>query len=261
MFLKTVNLWEAVPGLCQETPTLDIYVPRHKTSDIAVVILPGGGYGFRAEHEGKGYAEFLNAQGITAFVCQYRVNPHLFPLPLMDARRAVQYVRHYRDTYGICKDKVYIMGSSAGGHLAALTCTYRSALSLEQTDAIDREDHLPSGQILCYPVIALLGKGISHLSSGRMLLGEQQAELGEELSPHLIADAQTPRAFIWHTFDDEAVPVTNTLLYAQRLRQVGVNAEVHIYPHGRHGLGIATGISPVENWTKELFQWLTLKKD
>ena len=261
MFVKTVNLWENTPGLCEETPVLDVYVPEKKTSGMAVVILPGGGYNHRAQHEGKGYAEFFNEHGITAFVCQYRVYPHRFPLPLLDARRAMRYVRHHSAEYGIDINKVYIMGSSAGGHLAALTSTYQKSIEFEDVDEIDNQPFRPDGQILCYPVIALLGKGISHLSSGMMLLGEQQAELGEELSPHLIADEQTPRAFLWHTFDDEAVPVTNTLLYAQRLRQVGVNAEVHIYPHGRHGLGLATGISPVENWTKELLQWLTLEKD
>ena len=261
MCTKTVNLWNTVPGLCEETPTLDIYIPQQKTSDIAVVIFPGGGYGYRSEHEGKGYAEFLNKHGITAFVCQYRVNPHLFPLPLLDARRAVQYVRYHSASFGIHKNKVYIMGSSAGGHLAALTCTYRNALPIEHPDGIDQENHLPNGQILCYPVIALLGKGVSHLSSGMMLLGERQAEMGEELSPHLIADENTPPAFIWHTFDDGAVPVTNTLLYAQRLRQMGVNAEVHVYPYGPHGLGLAEDVPHVRNWTKELLQWLQLEKD
>jgi len=74
MFVKTVNLWENTPGMCEETPVLDIYVPENKTSDTAVVILPGGAYRGRAAHEGKGYAEFLNEHGITAFVCQYRVS-------------------------------------------------------------------------------------------------------------------------------------------------------------------------------------------
>lgn len=259
MFVKTVNLWENTPGLCEETPVLDIYVPEKKTSDIAVVVLPGGGYINRAGHEGAGYAEFLNAQGITAFVCQYRVAPHRFPLPLLDARRAMRYARYHSEEFGIDKNKVYIMGSSAGGHLAALTSTYYAPIEFEGADEMDAEDFKPNGQILCYPVIALLGKGVAHLNSGKNLLGDQHAYMGEELSPHLIADSTTPRAFLWHTFNDGGVNVINTLSYAKRLREVGVSAEVHVYPHGRHGLGLAKDTPHVRNWTHELLEWLELE--
>lgn len=258
MFVKTVNLWENAPGAYDKTPALDVFIPVKKTSDIAVVVLPGGGYHVHAPHEGAGYAEFLNAHGITAFVCPYRVYPHHFPLPLLDARRAVRYVRHHSEEFGIDKNKVYIMGSSAGGHLAALTSTYHKPIDFEGTDEIDKEDYRPNGQILCYPVISLLDEKFAHLSSGEMLLGEQHKALGDALSPNLMADETTPRAFVWHTFDDEAVNVINTLEYAKRLRQMGGNAEVHIYPHGRHGLGIANDTPYVHNWTQHLLDWLKL---
>ena len=261
MYVKTVNLWENTPGMCEEIPVLDIYVPENKTSRIAVVICPGGGYEERAEHEGKGYAEFLNAHGITAFVCQYRVAPHRFPLPLLDARRAIRHVRFHADEYGIDGDQVYIMGSSAGGHLAALTSTYHKPIDFEGLDEIDREDYRPNGQILCYPVISLLGKGLTHMGSGRNLLGELHVEQGEELSPHLIADETAPRAFLWHTFSDAGVNVNNTLLYAKRLRDVNVSAEVHIYPYGSHGLGLAEAVPHTRNWSKELLEWLALNEE
>ncbi len=221
-----------------------------------MVILPGGGYGGRTPYEGQGYAEFLNQHGITAFVCQYRVAPHHFPLPLLDARRAVRYVRYHSEEFGIAKDKVYIMGSSAGGHLAALTATYKAPIDFENLDEIDGEAFLPNGQILCYPVIKLLGKGIAHLSSGYNLLYDRQAELGEGLSPDLIADESTPKAFIWHTFDDESVHVQNSLDYAKRLRQMNVPTEIHIYPHGCHGLGLALNDSHVKDWSNQLLRWL-----
>ncbi len=258
MFIKTVNLWENTPGEYTTVPSLDIYLPENKTSDMAVVILPGGAYECHASHEGKDYADFFNRHGVSAFVLPYRVTPHHFPLPLLDARRAMRYVRYHSEELGIDKNKVYIMGSSAGGHLAALTSTYNAPIAFEGADEIDQESFRPDGQILCYPVIALLGKEIAHLYSGYNLLGKWQASKGEELSPHLIADSSAPPAFIWHTFTDEGVNVTNTLLYAQRLRQVNVNAEVHIYPHGKHGLGLATDIPRVGNWTQELLQWLGL---
>lgn len=258
MFMKTVNLWESTPGMCQEIPTLDIFIPVKKTAKTAVVICPGGGYRERANHEGAGYAEFLNAHGIAAFVCQHRVNPHRFPLPLLDARRAMRYVRFHSEEFDIDKDKVYIMGSSAGGHLAALTSTYHKAIDFEGMDEIDQEDYLPNGQILCYPVISLLDEKIAHYGSGKNLLGEQREALGDALSPNLIADETAPKAFIWHTFDDGCVNVSNSLQYAARLRQMNVNTELHIYPHGSHGLGLAANTPHVRNWTRDLLEWLEI---
>ena len=258
MYVKTVELWNDTPGTYNKIPSLDVYIPEQKTSDIAVVILPGGAYARHVEQEGKDYAEFLNEHGITAFVCPYRVTPHLFPLPLLDSRRAVRYVRYHSEEFGINKNKVYVMGSSAGGHLAALTSTYYKPIEFEGVDEVDKESFKPDGQILCYPVISLLGKGLSHLPSGQHLLGMQQAELGEELSPHLIADNTAPRAFLWHTFEDEVVNVNNTLLYAKRLRDMGISAEVHIYPQGRHGLGLAEEVPHTRNWSRELLEWLVL---
>ena len=262
MFVKTVNLWENTPGMCEEVPFLDIYVPENKTSDTAVVILPGGGYAGVGMHVGKSFAEFLNEHGITAFVCKYRVSPHQFPLPLLDARRALRYVRYHSAEYGIHKKKVYMMGSSAGGHLTALTSTYYEPIpELEGLDEIDKESGVPNGQILCYPVIALLGKGVTHFGSGKKLLGERHAELGEELSPHLIATEKAPKAFIWHTFADAGVNMINSLEYAKRLRQVGVSTELHIYPDGRHGSGLAKDVPHTCNWPKELLGWIALNED
>lgn len=258
MFVKTVNLWENTPGAYDKIPALDVYIPENKTSDIAIVVLPGGGYNHHAPHEGQGYAEFLNEHGITAFVLPYRVYPHQFPLPLLDARRAIRYVRYHSAEYGIDINKVYIMGSSAGGHLAALTCTYNAPVEFEGADEIDNEPFRPDGQILCYPVIALLGN-VAHQGSGDYLLGERLAELGEKLSPHLIADSSAPRAFIWHTFQDSGVVPANSLLYAKRLIEQGVNTELHIYPEGPHGQGIAKNIPHTHNWTRELLEWLQLE--
>lgn len=254
--MQTVKLWESVPGLCEVEPVLDIYLPENKTSDIAVVIMPGGGYGHLADHEGRGYAEFFNAHGIAAFVCKYRVSPHRFPLPPLDARRAVRYVRFHSEEFGISKQKVYVMGSSAGGHLAALTSTYDEPLEFEGLDAIDNESAKPDGQILCYPVIDLQTYGVAHVGSGQNLLGERFEELNGALSPNLIADGTTPKAFIWHTFNDPGVNVINSLDYARRLRQMNVPVEMHLYPDGRHGLGLAQENPHVADWGNRLIEWL-----
>ncbi|MDD6736211.1 MAG: alpha/beta hydrolase [Clostridiales bacterium] len=256
--IKT-QLWDKTPGMCEEIPQLTAYIPENKRSDAAVVIMPGGGYAMRADHEGKGYAEFLADNGYTAFVCDYRVAPHRFPLPLLDSRRAVRTVRANAAEYGIDKNKVLIMGSSAGGHLAALTSTYYEKIEFEGIDEIDREDFIPNGQILCYPVIKLLDKG--HLGSGENLMGDRAEELGEKLSPNNIVTDKTPPAFIWSTFSDGCVPVENSIDYAEALHNAGIGAELHVYPDGNHGLGLANGgecraNDHVSSWSGALLKWL-----
>lgn len=260
--MEKMNLWDKVPGMCEEIPMLTAYIPIVKKTDIAVVILPGGGYSMRAEHEGRGYAEFLNKNGITAFVVDYRVSPHRFPLPLLDSRRGIQMVRYYAEKYGIDKNKILIMGSSAGGHLAALTSTYYEEITdYDIKDNISKEDFVPNGQILCYPVINLLGKsGDVHFGTGINLLDEKYAELSYCLTPANIVSEKTPPAFIWHTFMDEAVNVKNSLDYAKALKDADVSVEMHIYPHGSHGLGIPENESKIDahvlQWTESLVKWL-----
>lgn len=248
------ELFEKTPGECEEIPKITAYIPDNKKSDGAIVILPGGGYGGRTGYEGEDYAKFFTEHGITAFVCSYRVAPHRFPLPLLDSRQAVRFVRHNSEKYGLDKEKVYIMGSSAGGHLAALTSTYKEELELE--DKADKENCIPNGQILCYPVIGLMDKEKGHIGSGKNLLGDKLEEMADKLNPCLIADKDTPRAFIWHTFNDGVVNVINSLEYAESLRRLDVSAEVHIFPEGEHGLGLALNAPYVAQWKGLLLKWL-----
>ncbi len=258
MKTQAFELWE-------NGTTMTYYAPAEKKSRGAVIIFPGGGYWGRAEHEGEGYAEFLTEHGISAFVVDYRVYPERFPTELLDARRAVRYVRYYAEKFGIDKDKIAVMGSSAGGHLVSMLCTYREEIEGENVDGIDRENYLPDKQILCYPVINLYDENVTHIGSGDALIGDSFHNGGDfvkrmRLSANLNADENTPEAFIWHTFDDELVDVRNTLQYASKLRQVGVCAEVHIFPHGRHGLGLATAENKfdphVAQWSELLIKWI-----
>ena len=131
------------------------------------------------------------------------------------------------------------MGSSAGVHLAALVATYFESIDFEDIDEIDKENFIPDKQILCYPVIALGGKAVAHIGSGKNLLGELYPGMWEDCSPNLIASEKTPDAFIWHTFKDGAVNVINSLKYAEKLRQLDKKVEMHIFPEGPHGLGLA----------------------
>ena len=185
MKTKIFELWNTVFGEYEEKPVLTGYFPDGIGKKSAVVIFPGGAYSGRADYEGKDYAEFLADNGIASFVVDYRVFPHHFPIQLADARRAVQYVRHYADKFGIDKDKIAVMGSSAGGHLAALTSTYYEDISIDSPDEIDKECFIPNAQILCYPVIKLLGKGVAHLGSGKNLLGDRRLKWARHSAPTL----------------------------------------------------------------------------
>ncbi len=251
-----MNLWESTPGTVLEVPTITAYVPEKKKSDAAVVIFPGGGYAIRADHEGRGYAEFLVEHGITAFVVDYRVKPHTFPLELLDARRGIRFVRAKAEEYKIDKNKIAVMGSSAGGHLAAMVSTYTKPIDFEGFDAIDEEDFLPNAQILCYPVICHpTGDGIAHAGSYMNLLGDNYPVLAESLDPALNVTENTPPAFIWHTANDTGVNVINSYTYAANLRKSGVPCEMHIFPDGPHGLGLAPNDPHVAQWSGLLVNW------
>lgn len=244
------NLWE---NTLEEEVAIEYYAPAEKRSDAAVVIFPGGGYTHRAQHEGKGYAEMLNEWGFTAFVVQYRVEPNYFPKPLLDARRAIQFVRARAAEFGVNKDKIAVMGSSAGGHLAALVSTYKEDIG-DLNDIVGQESYRPNAQILCYPVISC-DAAIWHKGSFDSLLGERIADI-KDFSPELLVDAETPKAFIWHTAEDPGVPVGNSYRYAEALSRYRIACELHVFPEGPHGLGRALNLPHVAQWTQLLHNWL-----
>lgn len=168
--MKEYTLWEEA-----ESTKIEWYAPKDKKTDAAVIVFPGGGYGMLCDYEGKDYAEYLNTLGITAFVAYYRCAPNYFPLPLLDARRAVRFVRANAEKFGIATDKIAVMGSSAGGHLSALVSTYMEKIDGEGVDAIDEIDFVPNAQILCYPVICSQ-ENVGHQGSYKNLLGDKYPE-------------------------------------------------------------------------------------
>ena len=259
MIIEKYNLWETIPGMHEEIPQITAYIPEYTKKNGAVVIYPGGGYRARAPHEGKGYAEFLATNGYCAFVVEYRVSPHRFPAPLLDARRGVKFARFYADKYGYDKNKIAVMGSSAGGHLAAFTSTFMEEIPVENSDDIDREDFVPNAQILCYPVIDL-HTPIAHEGSGMNLLGDKYDSDYEKYIPRLLVSDKTPQAFIWHTFADDCVDVRNSLHYASAMKAQGIPVEMHIFPDGGHGKGRSLADDKVSahiaQWNDLLLNWL-----
>ncbi len=221
----------------------------------AVIVFPGGGYGMRADHEGSVTAKWLQSIGMTAFVVDYRIAPYSHPAEICDAQRAIRFVRHNAEKYGIDKDKIAVMGFSAGGHLAGTLSVHYDKKFYEPTDEIDYEDCRPNASILCYPVIDMFE--YRHDGSRQNLIGERALHADKEfmsLYKHVTKD--TPQAFIWHTSSDQAVPVENSLLYADALSKVQVPYEMHLFPIGSHGLGLAEDNPCVHQWTGLLDNWL-----
>ena len=249
--MQTFKLWE---NHAENTVTVDYYKPILKSNDVAVVIFPGGGYGHLAVHEGEGYAQMLNNFGVSAFVVKYRLAPNHFPCQLQDARRAIRFVRSKAQEFGIDKNKVLVMGSSAGGHLTALVSTYLKDIG-EPDDELLKEEFLPNGQILCYPVICS-SDDIGHKGSYLNLLGEEQIDMKEQVSPDLLVNETTPKAFIWHTSTDYGVFCANSCRYMEKLMNYKIPCEMHVYPEGGHGLGVAPGYPYVSQWVTMLGNWI-----
>jgi acetyl esterase/lipase len=243
------------------SPTLTVFpsAPDQATG-AAMVICPGGGYGQLAEHEGAGYARWLNEAGITAFVLKYRLGSagYRHPVMLQDAARAVRLVRARAAEWGIDAKRVGIIGSSAGGHLASTLLTHFDAGRPDSTDPIERQSSRPDLGVLCYPVITM-GEH-THQGSKKNLLGTNAPpELVQLLSNELQVTSNTPPCFLWHTVEDKAVPVENSLQFAGALRRQGVKFELHLYQKGGHGLGLGSREwNPAKQhpWVAECQRWL-----
>jgi acetyl esterase/lipase len=211
----------------------------------AVLVLPGGGYAVLADHEGTDYARWLQGCGLHAFVLDYPVAPQRHPGPLSAATAALAHIRSGDHGLDVDTDRVGVIGSSAGGHLAG-------CLSV---GAAGRDAPRPAFAVLCYPVISFLDE--PHVGSAENLLGPAPSAPDlAALSLERLVDDRTPPTFLWSTADDESVPVSNSLRYAQALVDAGVPTELHVLPHGRHGLGLAPDVPEVAGWSRLCEEWL-----
>ena len=233
-----------------------------KATGAAMVICPGGGYGGLAAHEGQGYAEYLTQQGVSCFVLKYRLGSkgYRHPAMLNDAARALRLVRNDAVKWKIDPDRVGIMGSSAGGHLASTLLTHFEAARPEAADAIDRLSSRPDLGVLCYAVISM-GE-FTHGGSKKNLVGDNpDPALVDLLSNEKQVSKDTPPCFIWHTWEDKAVKLENSLMFAGALQRAGVPFDLHVYEKGAHGIGLSQGKNGVASddvhpWGKDLVFWL-----
>jgi acetyl esterase/lipase len=240
-------------------PTLTIYLPpKEKANGTAVIICPGGGYRVvSAQHEGIDVARRFNEMGIAAFVLKYRLPDDKFMtnkeiVPLQDAQRAIQIVRSNAKRYHINKDRVGILGFSAGAHLASTAGTHFKTAYIDNKKKINLR---PDFMILVYPVISFTDS-IGHIGSRDRLIGNNPSEEKiKAYSNELQITPHTPPAFLIHAKDDKAVPVKNSLAFAAALKKNKVGAEVYLFEKGGHGFGMNNKTSKLK-WIDLVEQWI-----
>ena len=228
---------------------LDCYLQQPQNIPVprpAVIVCPGGGYRYTSTRESESIAMQYLAAGMQAFVLYYHCAPAVFPCALLELAKSVSIVRQHAAEWNIDPDKILVVGFSAGGHLAASIGCFWNQEFVYGPLGLTAEDIRPNGNILGYPVIT--SGEFAHRGSFDMLCaGLDQEKYLALTSLENQAGPQNPPTFIWHTNEDQAVPVENSFLYVSALRKAKVPVEFHMYAHGWHGLSLANDETKCEN--------------
>ena len=240
MICKKVNLREDDPNI-----TLDCFITEHSQKRDALLVIPGGGYILVClDCEGHRVAEEFIPKGFNCFVLNYSINEKAkYPRPLEDASLAVKYIKEHADELNINADRVFALGFSAGGHLTGMLGTMWHKVSVGEYGI-----NKPCGVILCYPVLTSK-LGHSHEDSFHNLLGTTSptAEQLAAVSIENNIDERSVPAFLWHTSNDPVVPVESSLYTAIKYKEYGIPFELHIFPHGPHGMALGNELSAAGN--------------
>ncbi|WP_114748101.1 alpha/beta hydrolase [Pleomorphovibrio marinus] len=250
-------------------PMVEVFLPaRRSSTGHAVVICPGGGYGVLAyDWEGLDMAKWLNSHGIAGIVLKYRLpsgisqtEPHL--VPLSDAKEAIKLVRENADAWGIAKDKIGVMGFSAGGHLASSLATHFDDKEIGALDSRAGVSTRPDFVLLGYPVISF-DPSFTHSGSRNNLLQEtKEAKWVDYFSNEKHVTESTPPTFLFHSQDDAGVPVAHSLRFYEALTEAGVLAEMHLYPKGGHGYALSINKEGTQKgWMESCIKWIKSLED
>lgn len=245
------ELWGTVCLFNITEPTLTVYAAKGENSGKAVIIIPGGGYELVAmHHEGYDVAEILSSHGITAAVLKYRLpNPESSDrpalVPLTDTRRALALLRNMAEEYGFDKDKVGVLGFSAGSHLATVASLWEC----------DQKEEKPNFSGLIYGVTNLSEMNLKWLEESLYFRSLTSDELEQNRLLDLVSE-DTPPAFLVHAYDDDVCLVEETTLYAQQLYNHDVLAEVHLFSKGGHGFGVGRKEDGTDQWIALFVNWL-----
>jgi acetyl esterase/lipase len=217
-------------------PSIFVFLPPSaKMNGMAMVVAPGGGHSqLVIEKEGWQIADWLNKNGIAAFVLKYRLakapGSHYTVTgnELADAARAVRLVRSRANDWGVDPKRIGFMGFSAGGEVAALIETRFDAGKATAADPVDRVSSRPDFTVLVYP--------------------------GTSASPVTVPN-NAPPAFLVCADDDPSHVVNSVNLYLD-LQKQGVSSEMHIYASGKHGFAMRESTLPVATWPDRLKDWM-----
>lgn len=227
-----IQLWENTPlfdeSIDQHAPTITPYIIDDDKSRGCIIVYPGGGYTMKAYHESEPVALWLNSVGINSFVLDYRVKPYEPTCALLDAQRAIRWVRHNAAKYNIHKDKIGVLGFSAGGHLAAMAGTKFDYGMNNPLDAVDKASSRPDVAVLCYAVVSM--QAMAKYLKNDMKDIKDKVQL-EYLSANINPPKDSPEMFMWHTAQDPVVPMEHSMMMVRALKDVGINSELHIYPY------------------------------
>lgn len=232
-------------------PTMTIYPVDGENTGRAIVVIPGGGYEVESiVEEGRKIGDFLSSKGITAVVLKYRlpqaeISDTPWLLPITDARRAVALTRKLAHAYGVDPTKVGVVGFSAGGHIAA------SASVMPADDPAG----VPDFAALVYPAVAPSEANREWLEATFF----HHSMTANELSLwNLVSrvDASTPPMILFHSYDDDVVPISESLLWAEAMTESGRDVEAHYFPHGGHGFGPGRVEDGTDQWLGLLASWI-----
>ena len=264
--IQTIRLWpgdapQAKGATCDDIPTLSVFSPRAGSENgSSVIILPGGSYlRLAGDLEGRDIASWFAARGFKAFVLAYRLpgQGYLLPVPLLDARRAVQLVRAHATEFHVARNRIVLIGFSAGGHLAGLAGTQFVPGESNAADPVERVSSRPDYLVLGYPWLGAVSMDTSHLNYCKELnLMSECEKLTAVYSPEKFVRKDMPPTFIYHTYTDQTVPVEQSLSFFSALQKAGVPAEMHIFAEGKHGSGLGKGDAVLDQWSILLEAWL-----
>jgi len=237
-----IHLWTNSDMVDDEAEAyMDVYLAPNPNGKM-IVVCPGGGYS-TLSNVGLGSARWLNKHGFSTAALHYRLPKGRCEVPLKDAEQAIRVIRTHAREWKV--NEVGIMGTSAGGHLAATVSTLYSS-----------EYTRPDFQILYYPVITM-DKTFTHGGSRHELIGDNASkELEERFSCEKQVKEKNPRAFIVVSATDLIVPVKNSLEYAQALVEKGVPVSLHVYPYGKHGFGYNRNFKDGDAIYEEVINWI-----
>lgn len=259
---KPLHLWKNVKGMkTQPTLLYEYPAPKDHNTGIAVIICPGGSYSHTMgiATEGFAVAEWLNSQGINAFVLKYRVGSKGYHHPAMieDAQFAIRYVREHAKEFGINPKRVGTMGFSAGGHLVTMTGAFYAENYVQKYGVPENADLRPNFVVPVYPVVSMQDD-IVHKRSRRNLLTrhytpEQQSKFSMELS----IPKNMPPTLIVTAKDDPVVMYQNSVQLDRSMTKGNIKHKFLLYETGGHGYGMSEELAPeAGKWKYEFIKWL-----